>query len=271
MTEQPRDGASGPPEGAEQQRTGRAPGEGGPVPRRAAGATSRARRIGGRLPPASAPIEPDAAGPAAGPAGDDATPELEPETLAAAEPEASADATTAAPQAVPGWLLWLPAGVLAAACIVLVVFGVLAGSGVWWGAAQVDVAKQRDQVLAAAKTCMATMNSYDYRKLDQAEAQGLACTTGALTGQYRQAMEKLIKPQAAKVQFTQTAQVNNAGIEQISQNGRQWTVLIFGQLSTTNSQTGTSTPKLSVFSARVSMQQVDGRWLVANYEYAPPS
>lgn len=236
------------------------------------GAARRARRIGGRPLPAT-PSGAESAEPAepAGPADETAT---ETVTAAPASTErvtAEAPARDARGREVPSWLLWLPAGVLAAACVVLVVFGVLASHGVWWGKDHVDVAQQRGQVLAAAKTCMATMNSYDYRKLDQAEAQGLACTTGTLTGQYKQAMEKLIKPQAAKVQFTQTAQVNNAGIEQISSNGRQWTVLIFGQLSTTNSQTGASTPKLSVFSARVTMQQVDGRWLVANYQYAPVS
>jgi hypothetical protein len=46
-------------------------------------------------------------------------------------------------------------------------------------------------------------------------------------------------------------------------------VLIFGQLSTTNSQTGTTAPKLSIFSARVTMQRSHGHWLVASYEYAP--
>jgi len=234
------------------------------------GAASRARRIGGRPTPGAA-----RPAPRPGPA----EPEAAPVAPEAAAPQSVAPEPTT-PRSVaparernrpdsPGRLAWLPAGLLAALVVVLLGFGVTASHGIWWATPHVDVQHQRTEVLAAAKTCMATMNTYDYRKLDAAEKSGLACTTGKLTGQYRTAMEKLIKPQAAKVQFTQTAQVNSAGIESISKDGSQWTVLIFGQLSTTNSQTGTNAPKLSIFSARVTMQRSSGHWLVANYEYAP--
>jgi hypothetical protein len=173
----------------------------------------------------------------------------------------------------PGAPMWLPALVAlagTAAAIVFLVLGVIASSGVWWGKTD-GVRVQRGAVLAAAKSCMATMNTYDYRKLDQAEQAGLACTTGKLTSQYRTAIEKVIKPQASKVQFTQTAQILNAGVEGVSADGSQWTVLVFGQLSTTNSATGTKTPRLDLFSARAVLQQAGGKWRIANYEYAPSS
>jgi hypothetical protein len=167
-------------------------------------------------------------------------------------------------------LRWVPAAVAAAAVVALLVIGAVVSHGVWWGKPSTPAAvSQRSQVLAAAKGCMATMNTYDYRKLDQAEAAGLKCTTGVLSGQYKAAMEKLIKPQAGQLKFTQTAQVNKAGIESVSKDGKQWVVLIFGQLSTTNTATGTETPRLDIFSARVTMQDVRGSWLVAAYEYAP--
>ena len=247
-----------------------------------ASATSRARRIGGRPLPGGPPPAPrPAAAPAAGrtetssaETADPADP-ADPHVAAAVNPPGAIEAGVSdaeprgEPAAAPGHLAWLPAALLAALVVVLLGFGVAASHGVWWAERHVGVQHQRTGVLAAAKTCMATMNTYDYRKLDAAEKSGLACTTGKLTDQYRTAMEKLIKPQAAKVQFTQTAQVNSAGIESISKDGLQWTVLIFGQLSTTNSQTGSNAPKLSIFSARVTMQRSNGHWLVANYEYAP--
>jgi hypothetical protein len=241
-------------------------------------AASRARRIGGRprpgpAPAVSDPVHPSPAHRGADGRGRTAT-AAEPAVTAepAAEPAVTAEPAAAkrAPVRLPGWLDWLPAGAFAAVAAVLLVFIGLAAWDIW-GGDSTDVGTQRGQVLAAAKTCMATMNTYDYRKLDDAEAKGLACTTGKLTGQYKQAMEQLIKPQAAKVHFTQTAQVNKAGVETVSSDGTQWTVLIFGQLATTNSQTGTNTPKLTIFSARVTMQHVGDRWLVANYEYAPAS
>jgi Mce-associated membrane protein len=172
---------------------------------------------------------------------------------------------------LPAWLNWLPAAVLAALIVLVLVLGVVASHGVWWAKKSNDTAAARQQVLASAKSCMATMNTYDYRKLDEAETKGLACTTGKFTAQYKTALDKLVKPQATKLKFTQAATVNNAGIESISKDGKQWVVLIFGQLSTTNSADGTTTPKLSIFSARVTMQPVKGHWLVANYEYAPSS
>jgi hypothetical protein len=238
------------------------------------GAASRARRIGGRPSPGATrpaprpePVEPEGIEPEA--TAPEATGPETTETTETTEPQVAGSAPRQNRPAAPGVLAWLPAALLAALVAVLLGFGVAASHGVWWAKAQVDVQHQRTEVLAAAKTCMATMNTYDYRKLDAAEKSGLACTTGKLTDQYRTAMDKLIKPQAAKVQFTQTAQVNSAGIESISKDGSQWTVLIFGQLSTTNSQTGSNAPKLSIFSARVTMQRSSGHWLVANYEYAP--
>lgn len=243
-------------------------------------ATSRARRIGGRPRPGAEPGTETAAEPAeqagagagvrlrkpakAARAGKSA----EPAEAPAAEEPAAAEESRVRAEGPPMWVPFGIALVATAAAVVFLVLGVLAASGVWWGNTT-GVRDQRGAVLSAAKSCMATMNTYDYRKLDQAEQAGLACTTGKLTAQYKTAMEKVIKPQAAKVQFTQTAQVLKAGIETVSQDGSQWTVLVFGQLSTTNSATGTKTPRLDLFSARAIMQQVHGKWLVANYEYAP--
>lgn len=174
------------------------------------------------------------------------------------------------PAPAPMWVPALIALVGTAAAVVFIVLGVIASSGVWWGNTTA-VRDNRGAVLAAAKSCMATMNTYDYRKLDQAEHAGLACTTGTLTSQYRTAFEKVVKPKAGTLKFTQTAQILDAGIETVSKDGSQWTVLVFGQLSTTNSATGTKTPRLDLFSARAVMQQAGGTWKIANYEYAPRS
>jgi Mce-associated membrane protein len=186
------------------------------------------------------------------------------------EPMPAAD--PAAPDGRPSWLRrWLPALVLAAVCLGLFGYGLADSRGIWWDKGSSSVAGERGAVLAAAKTCMARMNSYDYRTLDADEKKGLACTTGTFTGQYKRAFEKLIKPDAGTARFTQTAQINNAGVESVSGDGKQWVILIYGQLSTTNKQTGTKTPTLTAFGARVTMQHVGAKWLVANYQYAPNS
>jgi Mce-associated membrane protein len=240
-------------------------------------AASRARRIGGRPTPgagrrAAAPDPgPGAVSTAKTPTAKTSTANAPYGTVPGAAAPAKVGTATppAARRPLPTWLAWLPAAVLAAVIVLVMVLGVIASHGVWWSKKSVDTAAQREQVLAGAKSCMAKINTYDYRKLDAAEQAGAACTTGALTAQYKTAMEKLIKPQAVKVKFTQAATINSAGIESISKDGKQWVVLIFGQLSTTDSQDGTTTPKLSIFSAQATMQQVKGAWLVSAYQYAP--
>lgn len=269
--------------------------------------TSRARRIGGARPaPRPGPVAPDDdGGPVdaddsgavdadyeSGPVDADEPARPRREAPVTGPDHAAAGATSGAPRWIPG-LITLAA---AAAAVVFLVLGAVVSHGVWWGTGNAT-AGERGAVLAAAKSCMATMNTYDYRKLDEAERAGLACTTGQLTDQYRTAMEKVIKPEAAKIQFTQSAQVLNAGIESVSPDGSQWTVLVFGQLTTTNSATaatptpgaaastapsgappaggapdiGSNPPRLDLFSARAVMEKVGGRWLVANYQYAPSS
>lgn len=256
----------------------------------AARAARRARRIGGRSTPDTALQDTGATDTAlqdtgvAGTAGattaasgresQAATAAVPLRKAAGGEPVPATTATSGTPGAPPAWSgrrAWLPAFVLAIVCLGLLGWGVYDSHGVWWAKSSSSVADERGPVLAAAKSCMAAMNTYDYRKLAESEATGAACTTGTFSGQYKQAFEKLIKPQAAKVQFTQTAQINNAGIESVSGDGQQWVVLVYGQLSTTNSQTGTKAPTLTPFSARVTMQHVGDKWLVANYQYAPTS
>ena len=226
------------------------------TPSPGAQAASRARRIGGR------PM-PTATGASTG-AGErsNRSPESPPPTPRPAAPREA--------RPLPGWLWWIPAGVAAAAAVTFLVLGVAVTHQVWWGKTSAgQIQAERTQVLAAANTCIAAINSYDYRSLDQAEARGLACTTGKLASQYRDTMEKVIKPQAGTVQFTQSAQVNNGAVESASPDGKQWVILIFGQLSSTNSATGTTNPKLDVFTVRVTMDKVGGHWLVSAYATTP--
>ena len=197
------------------------------------------------------------------------SPEVSPPRARRATPSEPADGAARARE-LPAWMRWIPAGVAAAAAITFLVLGVFVTHQVWWGKTSAgQLQAERTQVLAAANTCIATINSYDYRSLDQAESRGLACTTGKLATQYRDTMDKVIKPQAATVRFTQSAQVNNGAVESISPDGRQWVILIFGQLSSTNSATGTTNPKLDVFTVRVTMDKVGGHWLVSAYATTP--
>ena len=85
------------------------------------------------------------------------------------------------PSSLPLRRLALPLGVLVLAAAVTV-----AGLVAWWRAAHDDslqLAETRDAVLAAASKQIATMNSLDYRKVDEGVAAWAEVTTGTLHDQ----------------------------------------------------------------------------------------
>jgi hypothetical protein len=163
---------------------------------------------------------------------------------------------------VPGWLRWAPAGVLSAGAVAMAVLLIVFSHGVWWGTTSSAV--QREQVLAAAKTCLATANTYQYTALDAYEKKALACTTGGLTAKLRKTIDKLVRVRAPQLKAGQRAEINRAGIEAITKDGSQWTVLVFGQLAVTN----TNYPKgrTDPFAAEVRMQKAHGQWLMSDLQ-----
>jgi hypothetical protein len=56
--------------------------------------------------------------------------------------------------------------------------------------------------------------------------------------------------------------VNTAGIESVTANGKQWNVLIYGQLNITNNQTGKQ-GRIDPFALVATMESVKGTWLIA--------
>ncbi len=235
-----------------------------------AAAARRARRIGGR---AVTPTGADAATPAAEPAGPAQPGDTEPVELskAAAEfPPPPAPQPQAGPGArpdYPAWVNWAPAGVLIAGAVAMAILMVVFSHGVWWGpdASRVPAGASaneiRERVLAAAKTCVADTNTYKYTDLDAYETKALSCATGEFAGQLKTTIDTLIKVNAPKSKSSQTARIDKGGIEAVSPDGSQWTVLLYGQLGVTNSTypKGRTDP----FAAQVVMQRANGGWLIA--------
>jgi hypothetical protein len=248
-------------------------------------AASRARRIGGRPIPASGSPAPSVDGspvamvkrrPAPPPPGVGrhlAVPPTAPKTervkkerqpKAEKEPKAEkAPKTGTETRLVP----WIPSIVLSAAALVLVVFVAIAAHGVYYGKGSVSTSQRneyQEQALAAAKTCLATINTYDYRKLDADEKAALACTTGTFTASLKETFEKTLKVKAPPAKVVQTAQVNEAGISEVTGNAKQIQILIYGQLTITNVSTGT-TPQYDPFGVVVTVDKIGGNWLIASY------
>jgi hypothetical protein len=237
---------------------------------------SRARRIGGRPTPrpASRPTPSPSATPSPTPAATPRPPDDLAETPALAieappAPEPPADAAPAAKRRTRGWLRWIPAMVLGAGVIALLVLVVLASHGVYWAKADnsegARTARQ-EQVLAAAKKCFAQINTYDYRQLTGLVQRDTTCTTGTFTKDLSRALTSQIIPIAPRLKATQTAQVNRAGIASVSPDGKQVVILMYGQLSQTNSSTAKTSPRIDVVGAVVTVDKVGDQWLISKVD-----
>jgi hypothetical protein len=119
----------------------------------------------------------------------------------------------------------------------------------------------RQRVLAAAKQCVIATNKYDYQTLDADEAAGLKCTTGVQSTRYKTAMEHLIRGPATKLKASQIPQINTAGIESVTANGKQWSIVLYGQLAIHNVNVKARTDP---FAAVVRMDYVLGKWLMSD-------
>jgi len=259
-----------------------------PAPRPAApgaAAASRARRIGGGRPapgPAAGARPPVAGGTEAAEDVEVAggTVQLTKPAEPAVEPAESAGPPAGlptgrpplpigdgVPPSVPAWLNWAPAGVLVAGCVVMAVLITIFSHGVWWGPDRAappspsKVAQQREQVLAAAKSCAVAANDYDYRTLAAYEKKALACTTGGLTSQLKQTIESLIMKNAPTLKAKQVTQISRGGIETVTPDGKQWTLLLFGQLSVVNAKEPNG--RVDPFAAQVRMEKAHGKWVMS--------
>ena len=241
-------------------------------------AASRARRIGGRpvVPTAPADLDKSRPSPPPPPLGQGRHLATPPANLTKAKPpkEAKARKPPKAPNTAEGasanTTAWIPTLVLGTAALVLIVLIAVAGHGVYYAKSGVSTATSntsQQEALAAAKSCIATINTYDYRTLAKNEANALACITGSFTETMKQTYTKTLLPEAPVAKATQSAQINYAGIHSISPNGKQIQVLLYGQLVVNNVSTASQgSPRYDLVGLMATMQDVGGKWLVAKYE-----
>lgn len=151
---------------------------------------------------------------------------------------------------------------------IVTVLGLLvAGSGVAAGLLDTqtsnDAATQqnRDAAVAAAKTEVAQILSYNYKTLNADIARASADTTGQFSGQFGVLASQLIGPNAVKQQTVTKAVVPVAAA--VDSSGDEVTVLMFVDQSTTSKQQPKAQTNASQL--RVTMQRVNGRWLVEQF------
>jgi Mce-associated membrane protein len=151
--------------------------------------------------------------------------------------------------------------------IVTVLALLVAGSGVAAGILDTQTSnntstqQERDAAVAAAKTEIPQILSYNYKTLSADLARASADTTGQFSGQFGVLAGQLIGPNATKQQTVTKAAVPVAAA--VDSSGNQVTVLVFVDQSTTSK----AQPKAQANASqlRVTMQKVNGRWLVEEF------
>jgi Mce-associated membrane protein len=175
--------------------------------------------------------------------------DAQPSDLVSHQPSAGAG------RRVPAWL------VAAMAVVVLA----LAGLDGWLVTTHSSSGSrlQRDQALSTAKSAVPLILSYDYRHFDSGIAAAKARLTGRAVNDYVQAMAKTVKPTATKGHVVVQAQTDAAGVEAVSSDGNQMTVVVFGEQKVSNASL--TAPRIDLFRVRVTLDRVQGQWLVSKF------
>jgi Mce-associated membrane protein len=231
-------------------------------------AASRARRIGGR--PMPTPAGREAQRTSAPAKGDEPQPAKQSASLKKTpsdddQPRRPLPVDLLAMQRRLDRLRWIPAVIAGLALVAVLVVGVWQSHGVWWGKKLGDTrTEQQQRVLAAAKSCTAAILSYDYKRLDQTQAAAEACITGQFKQDYDQSFE-LVRTAAPEKSASQTFQIANGGVSDVSSDGKQWVVMLYGQIGYTDS-TVKNGPRLDISTPIVTLTEVNGKWLVSKMD-----
>jgi hypothetical protein len=117
-----------------------------------------------------------------------------------------------------------------------------------------------DDLLRQSCSAIATLYSYDYRRLDADIAAQLDLTTGSLRQQLVTDTGPAFRELASRTGAAVTASISTAAIERL--NGDTATVLMFSDQSVSSNQL--AEPRLDHNRVEATMQRVDGRWLVSD-------
>lgn len=125
---------------------------------------------------------------------------------------------------------------------------------------QVEAA--RDQARSAAVENVVDILSYDYRHLDDDFARGRDALTGKFADDYTETTSEVIRPSAVQYHAVVKAEVAKSGV--VSGTANRVVVLMFVNQTTTS--TRLDGPKVDLNRVRLTMNKVDGQWLVSDVD-----
>jgi Mce-associated membrane protein len=156
-----------------------------------------------------------------------------------------------------GGTIWL-AGLLALTLAALATLGAVA----YRVRADSQVDRARSDAVAAARTHVVNILSYDYRHLDKDFAAGHAALTGRFARDYAETTSKVIRPSAVQYKAVVKAEVAAASVVRASAD--HVVVLLFVNQTTTS--TRLDGPKVDLNRVRLTLDRVHGDWLVSDVD-----
>ncbi len=121
------------------------------------------------------------------------------------------------------------------------------------------VEQARTEATAAAEATAVDVLSYDYRHLDRDFARAKAGLTGSFVDDYAKTTRTVVRPTATEVRAVVKADVAASSVVRADPN--RVVVLLFVNQTTTS--TRLDAPKVDLNRVRLTMDRVDGRWLVS--------
>ena len=142
---------------------------------------------------------------------------------------------------------------------------VLAVSGAWlmWNASERRAAAQAGEDAAqAARDCIVAIMSYQPATAQQSLAAAAADRlTGKFLDDYTQLIKTVVAPEAVGKRITATAKVPAAAV--VTADVRHAVVLAYVDQTTA---VGSAAPTRANSAVRVTMDNVDGRWLISGFD-----
>lgn len=120
----------------------------------------------------------------------------------------------------------------------------------------------RQAGLEASRDAARVLFSYDYRTLGKDFSAGQALTTGAFRKQYADTTARLVTPVATEKKAVVKAEVVIAGVVRATPD-TVVTIVFVNQVTTSSLTAG---PKVDLSRVRMTLQHVQGRWLVSQVD-----
>ncbi|MYR06852.1 twin-arginine translocation pathway signal [Gordonia sp. SID5947] len=123
-------------------------------------------------------------------------------------------------------------------------------------------AESAHDVVAAADDGTVALLSYSPKSLDADLAKGQSHLTGQFLTYYKEFTTKVVKPAATENNVETKAQVIRSAVSRLSADDAQ--VLSFVNQSTTSKTK--PEPELTSSSVKISLQRVNGEWLISSFD-----